>query len=295
MSSPKPAMPTRWRESLPDAPDAAPTVRVPAILTWLAVPAMLLLTHCPEEARRGIGEACDANAQCFSGFCYGEQCLNPDGDDDGDGLTNAFEAGLGSDPFSDDSDGDGVRDGDELDAGGVARDSDADGTPDILESRVTDADGDCLVDELDPDATPSEDLSPMIPLVCRTAGLCAGPDAGLAVRCEANAEAVCDYSGVAGYADPEVSCDGRDENCDGRADEAWPDTDGDGNGNCEPARKLQSWVAPHGSGGGSISDGKYNATLVIGPPILGEGSANGVTVKVGAQALPSASNTEGRE
>ena len=40
-----------------------------------------------------------------------------DGDADNDGLTNAQEIALGTDPFNRDTDGDGYSDGDEVKAG----------------------------------------------------------------------------------------------------------------------------------------------------------------------------------
>lgn len=90
--------------------------------------------------------------------------LAPDGDDDGDGLTNAQEAQIGTDPASADSDGDGLSDAQEIlndsdptapdgaPAGAVAGDSDGDGLTDDIEPQlgtdaaVVDSDGDGLSD-----------------------------------------------------------------------------------------------------------------------------------------------------
>ena len=64
----------------------------------------------------------------------------PFGDLDGDGLTNAEEDCLGSDPEDSDTDGDGVHDEDEVDLPcTTARDTDGDGLPDFND---TDDDGD---------------------------------------------------------------------------------------------------------------------------------------------------------
>lgn len=83
----------------------------------------------------------------------------PTGDSDGDGLSNAQEQLLGTDPLDDDSDGDGERDGDEVgDDATDALDSDGDGTIDALESDEEDSDGDGTVDELD-----ANDLDPCLP------------------------------------------------------------------------------------------------------------------------------------
>lgn len=56
--------------------------------------------------------------------------LDPDGDEDGDGLTNGEEEDLGTDPEIADSDGDGLSDGDEVNVYGTDpnnADSDGDG------------------------------------------------------------------------------------------------------------------------------------------------------------------------
>jgi hypothetical protein len=72
----------------------------------------------------------------------------PQGDTDGDGLTNEEEEGLGTDPEDEDSDGDGVSDGSEA------------GNPEDL----TDTDGDGTIDPLDPDddgdGIPTENENP---------------------------------------------------------------------------------------------------------------------------------------
>ena len=76
-------------------------------------------------------------------------CLNPEGDDDGDGLTNGQEAALGTDPKNADTDGDGLSDA--LEVGEAyknsgnkedALDYDKDGVIDALEHNTLDSDGD---------------------------------------------------------------------------------------------------------------------------------------------------------
>jgi YD repeat-containing protein len=80
---------------------------------------------------------------------------NPNADDDGDGLTNAQEAALGTDPNNPDTDGDGIPDGWEVDHGldpktnDAALDPDQDGLTNLQEfqsgtdpkNRDTDGDG----------------------------------------------------------------------------------------------------------------------------------------------------------
>lgn len=73
-------------------------------------------------------------------------------DSDGDGLYDAVEGTLGTDPLDPDTDGDGWGDGDEHTAGSdpLSPDSDGDGLSDGIEEDA-DHDGDGLIDALDPD------------------------------------------------------------------------------------------------------------------------------------------------
>lgn len=120
------------------------------VVAWLSS-CVALVGGCPEEGKRRLGASCDADEECASGLCTEGLCLDPSADDDGDTLVNRIEDALGSSPLSRDSDGDGVDDAAELDASLQVVDSDGDGRADILESATADADGDCIVDQLDPD------------------------------------------------------------------------------------------------------------------------------------------------
>jgi hypothetical protein len=261
--------------------DAAPPI---AGASWWCVGVIaMVLTACGDR-RRGVGDQCEGPEQCSTNFCYSGQCLNPAGDEDGDGLTNSVEAGLGSDPFNPDSDGDGIADRFELGPSFEQVDSDGDGVPDILESVTADDDGDCLVDQLDPDhGQPAPNLEPMIALVCSTKGICGEPNVGLRVVCPDGGAAVCDYNGVAGWSESETACDGRDEDCDGQVDDGFPDRNNDGVAEC--GRTTMRPFAAVSSGGGEIGDGRYRARLMVGPPIIG--TANGVTAagRLGAQPI----------
>ena len=86
-------------------------------------------------ALRTSGESCAQSHECASTLCYESFCVEPAADDDGDGLTNAVEATLGTSAQAADTDGDGVGDKDEVGESIEApSDSDGDGTIDALES-----------------------------------------------------------------------------------------------------------------------------------------------------------------
>ncbi len=78
--------------------------------------------------------------------------LDPDGDLDGDGLTNEAEAEAGTDPADTDSDDDGLPDPDE-----VGLDTDGDGIDDALEPD-DDGDGIPTADEIADDKSDGDDL-----------------------------------------------------------------------------------------------------------------------------------------
>jgi len=87
------------------------------------------------------GNACVPNAN--SAICLAA-------DSDGDGLTNAQEDALGTSRGNPDTDGDGANDGAEV-GGNVNSpiNSDGDGTPNVLESSITDTDGDGVSNQND--------------------------------------------------------------------------------------------------------------------------------------------------
>jgi len=98
-----------------------------------------------------IGSTCVTSAQCESSLCGGGSCLAPDGDEDGDGLSNLIEVALGTNPFSADTDGDGLDDLFEVGDPNAPNDEDGDGKIDAIESLIEDCDEDGIVDQLDPD------------------------------------------------------------------------------------------------------------------------------------------------
>ncbi len=100
----------------------------------------------------GVNEEVDpANANVCIPNAGSAACLASD--TDGDGLSNAQEIALGTDPAAADSDGDGIDDGTEVGGNPAApSDSDQDGSADVLESNILDSDGDGLVDASDTDS-----------------------------------------------------------------------------------------------------------------------------------------------
>lgn len=118
-----------------------------SLLGMLLIPVIA----CSEPARRKLGATCSDSDQCASGLCYEGRCVDPEGDEDADGLWNALEVALGSDGLLADTDGDHILDPDELGADRALVDSDGDGKADILESAIADSDRDCINDQFDSD------------------------------------------------------------------------------------------------------------------------------------------------
>ncbi len=150
----------------------------------------------------------------------------PNDDDDADGLTNAQEILLGTNPNAADSDGDGKDDLAEVVDTAAPADADCDGIIDALDSATLDSDGDGIFDEVD---VANQD----------------GPDGDADGDSVANKDDPDDDGD--GYCDPGIAapvdgvCTSLNDNCraianadqkdadhDGVGDACDPDTDGDG-------------------------------------------------------------------
>jgi hypothetical protein len=218
--------------SLPTSPvdRFSRAVARPLLLNVLCA-ALLGFTGCGDDGRRrAVGELCDASGQCETGICGGGSCLEPEDDTDLDGLTNRVEAVLGSDPAVADTDRDGLDDFAET-RGGYEVDTDGDGSFDVIESMLVDTDGDCVPNQIDPrNDLFDTDLSGLVPVVCRTVGVCAGGP--MIVTCDGGKGPRCEYGAVPFWEALESSCDGRDNDCNGITDDGHPDLDRDGIADC---------------------------------------------------------------
>ena len=121
---------------------------------------------CGDDAKRPIGANCTSHEECQSGVCGGGVCLDPDGDEDLDGLINKIEASLATNPVVADTDADGEADAVEVGALGAPVDTDGDGKIDAVESAARDVDADCIPDEADRDDAFSDPPSAAFPNAC---------------------------------------------------------------------------------------------------------------------------------
>lgn len=181
----------------------------------------LLLACSKGDSGIKVGDFCAQDDDCELGLCYESICLDPDADDDADGLVNGIEIFLGTDPQDPDTDGDDFGDAEEVVDVTDPADSDGDGLIDAVESRLAtaDPDNDCLPDQYDPhnEIATAEDLAPLIE-ECAVAGVCEDGRDGILAGCT-DGVAFCDYSALQDWEETEATCDGQDNDCDGTTDE----------------------------------------------------------------------------
>jgi len=177
-----------------------------------------------QKSKNKVGGFCSEDADCESGLCFENTCLDPDKDQDQDSLKNGLEVHqLGTNPLKADTDDDGVPDPVEVGDIKAPTDSDGDGLSDAIESSLPLADGDhdCLPDQYDPDnqKPDSGQERKLAELFCQKGGgVCTEHLDQVAASC-VQGEVHCDYSAVTDYQDPESACDRKDNDCDGQTDE----------------------------------------------------------------------------
>ena len=218
-----------------------------APLVSLSSLVILAFAACPADTKpRAIGANCASDGQCDSGLCLVETCVDPEKDDDGDGLINRIEGALGTNPFVVDSDGDGVPDLAEVGSVDAPNDEDGDGRVDAAESSQADHDLDCIPDQRDPDDNAQEaDFVKVADLACCCEGSCTAHDYSVSAVCNIIAdgkgrELVCtptqpdsDGDGVADACDDDADNDtivNSVDNCRAVANPDQADIDSDGIG-----------------------------------------------------------------
>lgn len=188
---------------------------------WLCCAFAVLFSCGGKEDLKQRSDLSSEDSVCMSELWFEGACVDPDADDDRDGLTNGIEIlVLGTNPKKSDTDDDGIGDLEEV--GDIISPSDTDGDSiiDALESAILDPDADCLPDQFDPqNEIPNKNVEHEIAKIhcVKKGGVCFEFLELIKASC-IDGRAVCDYSSVPGYEDVETLCDNKDNDCDGETD-----------------------------------------------------------------------------
>jgi len=226
-------------------------------------------TGAPEVCGDAVDTDCDGDLVDLDDFDDTDGDGDPDcsdDDDDDDGLPDAQEDALGTDPLDGDSDGDGVGDLDEVGDPDDPTDSDGDGIIDAIDDDGTDGP---LADS-DGDGVPNtDDCAPDDPDLPADVEACNGldddcdgvvPDDEVDgdgdgyVECDTD-EPDCDDGDDAVHPGADELCNGLDDDCDGVVPDDEADDDGDGFAGCDALPDCDDTDADRYPGATELCDG----------------------------------------
>jgi len=229
-------------------------------------------------------------------------------DSDGDGLTNGQEDTLGTSRSNPDTDADGANDGAEV-GGNVNAplDTDSDGVPNVLESSVTDSDGDGIVNQNDAannnPCVPNTNSAPCLALDNDGDGLTNGQEDSLGTNrdnTDTDGDGSNDNAEVGGNVNAPVDTDG--DGIVNALESSVTDSDGDGvpnqldpanNNPCIPNANGAACLATDSDGDG-LTNGQEDTlgTSRGNPDSDGDGANDGVEVG-GNPASPADTDADG--
>ncbi len=125
--------------------------------------------------------------------------------------------------------------------------------------------GDATAGPCDPAVSPEP---ARVAELCPAVGVCALSPAAVSLRCTPEG-LLCDFSQVPGFEEIDLTCDGRDADCDGAVDEDAPDC---GPRSASDAARIQPGVSRMTFQGASS-----RVVLDVGSPFVGAQGADGTT------------------